>query len=249
LPIFVFKGRMLPDQVAMTLDYRPTVAVRDAETIPDTEFALTVKNGAVRVEATTESSDRGIAHDLYLFAHDLARATAEVATIAEGVAYMALLDSVVFPDGHESGLVLADRRLAALMTIFPDHSFEEVFDLVAVDIALMRALSDTVVMLTWGHYAPIAAGRVSESILRMLAGGRSPADWEMMRSTLRVDRAYLQLLTDRAVAPRHGHRERVDAETNRQLAERAWTLMNRYLAYRLSGEKPLEPEAFPVLKG
>lgn len=113
----------------------------------------------------------------------------------------------------------------------------------------MRALSDVAAMLTWGHYTPIAAGRVAESILRMLTGGRSPADWEKMRAILRIDRAYIQLLTDRAVAPRHGHREYVDGATNRTLAERAWTLMNRYLAYRLGGNKELPPQSFPVLQG
>ena len=249
MPNYVFSGRMLPEQIELTLDYKTKVSVTDEETIPDTVFTLSVEDSTIRIEAATASTASDIADNLYFFAQDLARTAAEVAAIADGVAYSPRIDRVRLPTGEERGLVLADRRLSGLMTIFPEHNFEEVFDLVAADISLMRALSDVAVMLTWGHYAPIAAGRVAESILRMLTGGRTAADWSTMRSVLRIDRAYLQLLTDFAVAPRHGHREYVDAATNRLLAERSWTLMNRYLAYRLSGERALDPISFPDLGG
>lgn len=146
-------------------------------------------------------------------------------------------------------MILADRRLAALFTIFKDFDIEQVFDLVAVDQLLSRAISDVVVMLSWSHYTPIAAGRVVDGILRMMTGGRSAEHWEALRKDLRVDRSFLQLVTDEATPARHGDRRRVDGAVNRQLAERAWTLMNRYLHYRITGGHPLDPVAFPVLEG
>ena len=249
MPTYLFKGRMLPRQIELTLDHEPKVSVTGAETIPDTVFTLSVNEGAIRIEAETDDAETDVADDLFFFAQDLARTAAEVATIADGVAYVPQIESVVRPDGEERGLVLANRQLGALMTVFASQSSEDVFELVATDVALMRVLSDVAVMLTWGHYAPIAAGRVAENILRMLTGGRSPDDWSKMRDILRVDRPYLQLLTDRAVAPRHGNREYVDGKTNRMLAERSWTLMNRYLAYRLTGGQALDPSAYPELHG
>lgn len=249
MPIFVFTGRVLPDQPPLTLAYSPSVAVTAQETIPDTKFSLSVENGKMSIVADTASYDADTSNRLFLFAYDLARTAVEIASLSDGIAYTPIFEAVTNPDGEETALILADRRLAKLMTVFPEYSFEQVFDLVAEDVALMRVLSDTVIILTWPHYNPIAAARITESILRLLTGGRTQADWEKMRTTLRVDRAYLQPLTDHGVGPRHGDRQYVDSTTNRLLAERAWTLMNRYLAYRLSGEIPLDPEKFPMVQG
>ena len=223
-----------------------------SEAISGTTFSIAVTDGKVRVEASLDryQDQDETCKQLFCYAMDLARAVAEVASISCGVAYVPVFEHVIFPDGRKCDQVLADRRLAKLMTIFPDYSFEQVLGLVISDVALMRVLSDVVVILTWQHYCPIAAGRVVDSILRMLTGGQSrSSDWQKMRETLRVDEAYLRLLTDRSKGLRHGDREYVDSQTNRQLAERAWTLMNRYLAYRLGGNQPLDHEKFPLMQG
>lgn len=108
-------------------------------------------------------------------------------------------------------------------------------------------MSDAAVMLSWPHYAPIAAGRIIDGLVRLVAGGRSPAHWESFRAAMRVDRAWLQFVTDQAVAPRHGDRRYVSGPDNNRLATRTWVLIDRFIALRLGG--PLDHTAFPILSG
>jgi hypothetical protein len=72
--------------------------------------------------------------------------------------------------------------------IFPCAS---ALELVVPDNGIARLLADVTSMLTWTHYAPIAAGRVAESVRILLTGGHSAADWATMRDQLNIDRAYL----------------------------------------------------------
>ncbi len=247
MPVFKFTGRVLPDQMEVSLADRPKFSMRDAETVADTVFDVELVDSRLAVIAdTTEATDFT---GLFFHAYDLARSLCDVLTTTDGVVHVPVLDTVELPDGRHKPTILADRRLGRLFSVHEHYDFETILELVVTDIGIARLLSDVTSMLAWPHYAPIAAGRVAESIRLLLTGGRSAADWATMRDQLNVDRAYLQLLTDHSTPPRHGDRQYVDAATNSTLAERAWTLADRFLAFRLGGSKSLDVERYPQLKG
>ena len=56
MPTYLFKGRMLPRQIELTLDHEPKVSVTGAETIPDTVFTLSVNEGAIWIEAASPTN-------------------------------------------------------------------------------------------------------------------------------------------------------------------------------------------------
>ena len=71
-----------------------------------------------------------------------------------------------------------------------------------------------------------------------------------MRSNLNVDEKYLKFVTGLSHGPRHGNRAKRLPE--RDLAEtlnRAWTIMDRYLAFRRRGGQPLPLTEFDFSKG
>lgn len=247
MPVFKFSGRILPHRMEVTVADRPKFSMHQAETIADTDFEIELVDSHLTVIAeTTKTTDF---NGLYFHVYDLARSVCDVLTTTDGVVYLPVMDTVELPDGRHQPLILADRRLGRLFSVHENHSFVEILELVVTDIGITRLLADVTSMLTWTHYAPIAAGRVSESIRLLLTGGRSAANWEQMRNWLNVDRAYLQLLTDHATPPRHGDRQYVDATTNSTLAERAWTLTDRFLVFKLNGSEPLDRERYPQLQG
>jgi len=70
-----------------------------------------------------------------------------------------------------------------------------------------------------------------------------------MQTGLNLDAAYLKLITDQSVGPRHGDHQYVLGTMTREIATRSWTVMNRFLEYLKRGRAALPPDEFPLLKG
>jgi hypothetical protein len=68
-----------------------------------------------------------------------------------------------------------------------------------------------------------------------------------MRENLRVDRSYLQLITDQSKAPRHGDVQAIEALVTEEVAKRCWTIMNRYFEFKKRGGSPLPLSEYPLL--
>jgi hypothetical protein len=246
---YIFRGGVLPADLPLTLAYEPQVERKGAQESPDERINASIKESEIVVRVDVAVNDADLHDILYSDAYDVVRTMTDVASLSDGVAYIPYLDEVTLPSGEIVRLALADRTLATCCAHFNAHNSEAIIDLAICDIHLARALADVSVMLSWPHYAPIAAGRVIDTIVRMLTGGRSTADWEAARATINVDRAYLQRLSDEATPARHGDRRYVAGKDVRILAERAWTVMDRYLALRLQNATSLDPNLFPLLEG
>lgn len=244
---FTYRGRMIPEWLELSLDYGPTIDRTEQEGDEPVRFHARINEGRIIVVAETAGPDDEAHDPHFLPAMDMARAIADVVCLECGKAFIPVFDEVELPSGEVVPVALADGRLRQIFGPFLHENFEAVLDLALLEVHVARLLSDATVMLTWPHYAPIAAGRVSEAILQLLTGGRTSSDWTIMRETLRVDRPYLQLLTDHAAPPRHGNRQYVSAEVNSELGARAWTLLERYLVFRTHGE--LDPREYPILSG
>jgi hypothetical protein len=180
-------------------------------------------------------------------AWDLARALVDTAGFIRAIPYEVFLEQAELPNGEIMPLALGDRRLAATHS-FADEDVEELADIFLLDLPAALALSDLLMTLGKTHYSPIACGRVVESIARLITPeGTKKQSWERLNSRLRVDESYVRLLSHTSTGPRHGDRQFVDASTNREIALRAWTLMDRYLHFRLNGH--LDPSEHPILMG
>lgn len=245
MAVFTFRGRVTPDWRPLTIPGETRIKVSNSELCGEAEFTAQVVDGdmTVSVNAHCDENYEG----LHFHAGDLCRSMMDVTTLRDGVAYQCTLSEVEHPDGSETAIVLADRKLASAAKAISAASFEDVLELAVLDVQVARLMSDAAVMLSWPHYTPIAAGRVVDGLVRLLTGGRSAAHWASLRSILRVDRSFVQFITDLATPARHGDRVYVSGPDNSRLARRAWILLDRYVAYRLHGN--LDPTAFPVLEG
>ena len=246
MPVFTFRGRVQPETLDLSIVYEPVVKVADSELFGAAIFAAKVEDGQMTIEVTVEDGEQDYAN-LHFYATDLSRTMMDVAALRDGVAYRCDLTEVDLPDGTQHGIVLADRILAQAAGHITPERYEAVLDLALTDMQIARVVSDAAVMLSWSHYTPIAAGRIVDALVRIVTGGRDSKAWSAFREAMRVDRAYLQFLTDAATAPRHGNRVYVSGSDNKELATRAWTLLDRFVIHRLSGA--LDPEEFPFLHG
>lgn len=68
-----------------------------------------------------------------------------------------------------------------------------------------------------------------------------------MRSKLNLSLDYLKLMTDTSTAPRHGDSAHISGTITVEIAERTWTVFNRFLEYKKLGDQKLPEAEFPVL--
>jgi len=125
------------------------------------------------------------------------------------------------------------------------------WDLVVADPALFQALDDLIVSITLPHHSPVNCARAVEGLRHLIAapGASASQAWEQMRDALRLDRTFLQLITDTSTAPRHGNRAYIPGATTTETVRRSWIVMDRFLAYRKRGNTPRPVAEFPVLTG
>ncbi|WP_176086677.1 hypothetical protein [Martelella sp. HB161492] len=243
----IYEGTIEPAAAPLTLDYRPKFLRQETESTPEVGYEVIVFVGRVRVLVTTSVVNEEVASDLFLVAWDVAQTFVETAGFIKGIPYSMSLDRVILPNGEVRGYVFADRSLAA-MHDFTEDDLEALSDICFSDLKCRLVLSDILMTLGKAHYSPTACGRVADSLARLISPDvERKEQWSNLRRALRVNEAYVRLLSEVSKAPRHGDRIEVDAATNQETAHRAWLLLGRYLRYRLNGE--LDPVAYPMLEG
>ncbi len=75
-----------------------------------------------------------------------------------------------------------------------------------------------------------------------------PAQWAVLREKLNLDRAYLDMVMDASTDPRHGKRAHTTGDVQLEVTHRAWTVMDRFIAFlRRGGADALPLSEFPML--
>lgn len=244
---FSFYGRVLPDHVPLSVDYKPKfMRVPSTQDEPACIIEVGISHGKceITVELETYTDRRAMA--LFQAAWDAAQRLADTAGFIDAVPYTVVIDGIQKADGSEFPLALGDPHLRNLNS-FSRADTEAIADLLINDFAFGQAMSDLVGILSKPHIAAVNYGRIAESIARLIAPSTKPnAMWTKTRQKLRVSEAFLRKLTDVSTDPRHGNRTPVGAADNRELSEMAWRLMNRYVHYRLR-ESDFSEQSFPEL--
>ena len=229
-----YLGFVVPGDPALYVAPDFTAVRTGAEEDPDGEYQGSIKDGRVEVTVEVERDYPGLLEKHFFPALTFARTLVHVRGFATGIAYVVHLNQAVDAAGEGRPMIVADRRLGALSTLEADGLQDAVTELALTDLGVSELLSDASLMLTIPNYAPIAGGRIADSIARMISGGRGPAAWARMRDVLNISRDYLELLTSHSKAPRHGERLYVPGPVVHEIAERSWTLIDRYIRFRLS---------------
>lgn len=242
---FIFEGSVRPDQIPLTLDYKPAIIRREAQHSPDAEFKVTVFSGKFQTRVSVPEVTDEIISALYAPAWTVTEALVHSEGFLAGVPYTATIERVHLPDGSVKQFVLADRSLAEAHGLEKRH-LEEVADLACTDLRIKLLLSDALHSLGISDYSPIACGRVADGIARFIAPDvKAPEMWRQTRELLRVDEGFLRSLSDVSKAARHADRQEVTAAINQRTAHRAWALLGRFIRFRIDGK--LDPDAFPIL--
>lgn len=244
-----FRGRVIPEISKVTVVLPHTVRWQHDKTSAVAELRFAVNESQVTIDVTTDGAfDLG---DLYRRALDLTQAMVDILGFAKGISLVVIIDTVSH-DENVAPVAVCWPDVAKFCTAYTVESdFAEILKLVIEEPPLFVALNDLNSAMTNHNLSPVNLARAVEAVRVMIAGADSgiAASWEKMRETLRVDEAYLKLITSTSAPKRHGNHKRVEGETVSTVSERAWRVMDRFIAYRRRGNTPLPEAEFPMLEG
>ncbi len=218
-------------------------------------FDMRIEKSNVRIECTLDTYKPEYLGEIHRRSFDIVRSAVNLAAFCSGVGYSVVFEHFVDVSGSQSMFSPQDVSLAPLCTSFsldPKSAktpFGKMWDLVVTDPALFQALDDLIVSITLPHHSTVNCARAIEGLRHLIAtpGASVSQAWEQMRDALRLDRNFLQLITDISTAPRHGNRAYIPGATTTEIVRRSWIIMDWFLEYRKRGDTPLLAGDFPML--
>ena len=216
-------------------------------------FDVVIENSIVTIECILDKFKAEYTVEIYRRGFDIARSAVNLASFGSGIGFSVIFEKFDI-NGRETMFAPQDPSLALLCNSFSlesqpgKASYGEMWNLVVTDPALFQALDDLIVSITVPHHASVNCARAIEGLRHLIAPGATASQaWEQMRNALRLDRNFIQLITDTSTAPRHGDRSHISGVTTTEIVRRSWLIMDRFFEYRKRGNSPLPATDFPLL--
>jgi hypothetical protein len=251
MPRFTFLGEIIPISRGVTISNHPQIFWEADESGLSMLFSLSIVDGQIIVEcdANRENAPHQISQ-MHLRAVDIARTAVNLVSFTDGFGRSISLHTMIRPDGSQATIVKHAKEVLGLCTSYEiaGPRFDAVLRAIYADPQWFSALNDLIESISIQHTAPRNCGRAIEAI-RSLIGRDAPVEkaWALMQATLNVSKDYLKVITDASREPRHGSTKYVPYDEVEDLLVRAWTIMNRFIEYKLRGDQRLPLSDFPLL--
>ena len=252
MPTVRFEGRVFPTTAGISMETAPITGWRDAARGLTMDFKVQLQDGDIVVIIDVNKFNEAEHYlSVLMRASDTARAIIDLISFSSGRGLTLILERFIGPDGVVKTIEIGDPGLAAVSTATSGKdNFTEVMKFVVSDPPLYLALRDLVEAITQFHRAPASAGRAVEALRHSIAPNETDRrkQWQAFREALRVEKSYVDVITDNSQGPRHGDPTHIPGPITSDLAKRAWIIMNRYLEFRKrGGQQPLPLSDFPPL--
>jgi hypothetical protein len=251
-------GAVLPRVAKLTVDDLPSVKWTSKELDLEMKFGIQIRDGKISISCELNKwSQADHWMPVYMRALDTVRGIVDLASFANGVGLTVVLDQLVDADGKISHLLATQPSLAALSTSVKntrppkrkeDNNFDRLVRLVVTDPSVFRALRDLIDAISDIHVSALACGRAMEGIRHVIAPGvERRQGWRLVNDALRIDRAYLEYITDVSKGPRHADPAHIPGPICVEITRRSWIIMDRFFEYLKRGSQPLPASDFPLL--
>lgn len=241
-----FYGEVIPAGSKLTLD---TQRVECKSALMDFSFTLEihVKESSITIECTTPSYSEDKFNDIYVVAFNLAQGLVDLAAFASGHGWRINIDRFQGLKGNVRSIRLHDAALEGISSAYKSEDIVNLPPLLLTNDQFLMVLNDLIQANVYAKFVVINSARAVEGIRNMLDRSERNEAWATMRQKLNLTKEYIGLILDNAKNPRHGNWDHIPRDTNQEIVRRAWKIMDRYIAYRLGGELPLDEAAFPRL--
>jgi len=250
MPKLRFTGTVYPKQIKTSITNHPRINWKSTDLGFSLDIGVEINENKVTIDCDIDKFDsEKHLTPIVMRAYDTARTAIDLVSFTTGNGLVFVLDTFTDPDGNTTAVAPQQPELAALSTaVAKPEDFDRILRMVLTEPPLFLVLRDLIDAITQWHRAPVNTARVLDGLRHLIAPGEEPrSGWPKLRAALRVEESYLKYVTDQSAPPRHGDPSHIPGEVTRKVAERAWTVFNRYLEYRKRGGQPLPESEFPML--
>jgi hypothetical protein len=200
----------------VTIQNYPTVTWEATEHNSIVKFHISIVDGNVTVTCDMENFEESKHFlDLHLRAQDFVMVILDLCSFSTGKHHRLLIEKWIKPSGEVSHIYDMFYTGPQLNSAATTHAsdFETLLKIISVDPPLFRALRDLIEGTMVPHASAVNCGRVLDALRKLIAPGLRPdPGWAKLRETLRVERSYLQLISDTSKDPRHGSFDRIKGD-------------------------------------
>ncbi|AUC94684.1 hypothetical protein CWS35_10720 [Bradyrhizobium sp. SK17] len=250
-----FFGRVHPTGIKLSIQNQAPISFIESTGQFKAEYHISIVDSAIEVLCYFDNRTPAHPYELWQQCLLIVQGLVDLIAFQMGAGAITIIDRWINDQGVEDGFALADPILKPVCTSFgQDERFSRVANLIMIEPAIMSALNDLVIANVIVTQCLINTARAVETIRVLIAGPTEKSDerkkaWELMQKVLNVSQPYVEYVTKNSFAPRHGNQIAVVARTVHESRRRAWTIMDRFLHYRLRGNQPLPLVWFPMLTG
>jgi hypothetical protein len=208
-------------------------------------IAVSITNSIIDVDCTINRLGEKEHPYAQACASQIIDSAVHLASFCTGILLIPHIDTVTLPDGEVKNVQAILPDLEKLCTAFNLNGMP--IELVLSG-PIRWVLRDLVGALE-SDMTTINCARAMDGIRNLIAtpGLKEEKAWAEMRSKLRIDRPYLQFISDQSKDHRHA-RYVPSGDVGFSLLRRSWTIMDRYFQYlKRGGKNPLPESEFPVL--
>lgn len=249
-----FLGYVTPPTYHVTLPFLMMGQWKDDDVDYDVKYKISIKDNIVIANCEVNNYVRAThLSRMLLRALNTSQAAVDLVAFSLGAPLAIVFESASEHDGSHFPLHVRDPDLAALVTAFSldTPKFQQALKIVIEERNLFHALRDLIEATSAAHKVVPHCAKAIETVRTLLTPPESDRKegWSLMSDNLRVDSKYLKLITDHSKAPRHGDHQAITAAITEEISKRSWTVMNRFLEFRMRGSQPLPSDQFPLLSG
>jgi hypothetical protein len=204
VPVFLFKGRVLPEFVDLNVWKAPSVHFFEPPYPPELpngltiDYSIAINHSIISLICTVEQSPVESSW-IYNRAVGLVRALVDLHSFATGTPLAVILDTVIGPDGVENKILLTNPQVAGICGItVPDASkpgafgFGDSLEILFREPELFLALRDLISGITYPNCAAVDCARAVDGLRIIMCP--DPNDkktgWEMLQSNLQLTKDY-----------------------------------------------------------
>jgi|GEM_PF-378074 len=247
---FTIEGRVLPERRSVSITSLETISYSDPRGF-NAKFDIEINDSKIRIKCSDfEQSDWDI-QMLVVRAYELTTAAVDLYAFSRGWALNVILDDFIF-DGQKQGIAFSETSVVSLCNVISNEDdFLQIWEHVVGDFNLKFVFRDLISSLGALNYTSIAACRALETIRKSIApdSANDGEGWKLLREKLRLERDYVQFITDSSREPRHGNRGAAFGGEQLEITHRVWKIVDRYLEFLKRGANDSLPEEeFPLLK-
>jgi hypothetical protein len=249
---YTFNGKVLPERTIVSI---PTLKLEAYHQDAGIRFESIISISLSQISVLVEVKEKPELLDLYTLKNvieDTVRSVVDAFGYLTGRGYDVEITSSTDQNGMQAvfGVGIPELEEEGKHNERP-LTLEKIMDNLGKSVFLAPALADLREAIRSAHTG-FFCYRAIESLRQHF---RQPNDnddkkpsWERLRTSLRIDKTWIDGVKKYADSQRHGENTFVSGQERVRIMQRTWKIVDRFLIYLESGSNTLPEDRFPILK-